>query len=171
MQSVPKTIAIHLRGAVPPTMDPIARRTHEATGYALPAPSAAPPRLLGVPFSADADACTHAAYARSAGAMHGVAAHWTPRQLGLLGRAHVAQACIASKAVYLSTFLLPSEPHLKNMQAAVNDYVAASERPEEETPYKSKLYPKFQIAALPTSRGGLGLPNLRHSFAAMRAKS
>ncbi len=66
--------------------------------------------------------------------MRSVAARWAPHQVGLLGRAHVASACMASKAVFVSTFLPPDAAHVKDMKDAVNAYVAASDRPEEEVP-------------------------------------
>ena len=65
----------------------------------LPSPDEPPARLLGVPFSDDPGACIDAAFSQKAAAMRAVA----PLQIGLLGRAHVAQACMASKAVFVSS--------------------------------------------------------------------
>ena len=172
-QSTAKCVLVRIAGpaAAAPSVDPAVTGYHAPTGYRLHPAGSAPARLLGVPFSDDPAACIGAAFAQKAAAMRSVAAGWSALQVGLLGRAHVAQACLASKAVYVSTFLPPEAGRLKDMQDAVNAYVAASDRPEEETPFKTKLYPRFEVSALPLDAGGLGMPHLQHSFASMRAKS
>jgi len=170
-QSAPKCVLVHLSGSLVPSVDPAHTDRHALTGYRLQLPETPPARLLGVPFSDDQPACIAAAFAQKAGSMRSVAAQWAPLQVGQLGRAHVAQACMASKAVYVSTFLPPQPDHLKAMQGAINAFVAASDRPEEEVPFKTKLYPRFEVSTLPPEAGGLGVPHLQHAFAAMRSKS
>ena len=170
-QSTTKCVLVHIVGPTPAAMDPATTGRHVPTGYSLQPIHAPPARLLGVPFSDDPAACIAAAFAQKARGMRTVAAHWGPLQVGLLGRVHVAQACMASKAVYVSTFLAPQPSHLKDMQEAINAFIAASDRPEEEVPFKTKLYPRFSVASLPLDAGGLAVPHLQHSFAAMRCKS
>ena len=170
-QSVAKCVLVHVAGPVHASMDPALSPCHAATGYRLQPADEPPARLLGVPFSDDPGACIDAAFSQKAAAMRAVAAKWAPLQIGLLGRAHVAQACMASKSVFVSTFLPPQPGHLKDMQDAINSYVAATDRPEEETPFKTKLYPRFDVSTLPVDAGGIGAPHLLHSFAAMRSKS
>jgi hypothetical protein len=174
-QSVPKCRLSHLAGPVPPPMDPALSPAqppvHAATGYQLLPEDAPPPRLLGVPFSRNHSACVQAAFNTAAGSMRAAASKWAPLQLGLLGRAHVAVACIASKLVYLSIFMRPPATQLKAMQQVVDGFLAATSRPEEEAPFPTRQYPWAVVASLPADAGGVGRPVLSHQFAAMRAKA
>jgi hypothetical protein len=152
-------------------LDPSLCLTHAPSGYRLVQPGDPLPRHLGVPLSSDLAAGQQAAYAKAAGAMRAAASRWDPFQLNLKGRAHVATACIDSRSTYLSCFMTPTLAQLQDMQQAVAAFVASTDRPDEETPYKSKLYPRSAVMALPVCKGGMALPVLQHSFAAMRAKS
>jgi hypothetical protein len=46
------------------------------------------------------------------------------------------------------------------MQQGVAAFVASTDRPHEETPYISKLYPRSSVLALPVCKGGMSLPCL-----------
>jgi hypothetical protein len=81
--------------------------------------------------------------------MRAAASRWDPFQLNLKGRAHVATACIASRSTYHSCFMTPTLAQLQDMRQAVAAFVASTDRPDEETPYKSKLYPRSAVMALP----------------------
>jgi hypothetical protein len=170
VQSVPKTKLLYLRGPVPPTLDPMVQGVHQATGFNLH-PPAVPHRLLGVPFCPDEALCRASAFAQQSHAMRSASAPWLPLRISLLGRSHIAMQCLASKAVFQANFRPPPTGSLKAMQQAVNGFVATSARPEEETPFPGRLYPKFAVAALPTLAGGLGVPHLMAHMLAMQAKA
>ena len=168
-QSIPKTVLLHLNGVIPPTMDAAVQEYHASTGYRLQQISK-PHRLLGVPFCSDHAACQQGAFGSMPGAMRAAAAVWASVGPNLLGRVHVAWQCIASKFVFQCNFLAPPVVLRLAMQRAVNTFVSSSERREEETPFGGKLFPRFEVAVLPTVSGGLGLPDLHAHASAMRAK-
>ena len=128
-------------------------------------------RLLGVPFSADYADCAARAFATMTPAMISATLRWQPLSLNLMGRCHVAGACIASKAVFQGAFFPPTPAALKDMQTVINHFVAASDLPGEEVPFKGSLFPRFAVASLPAASGGMGLPVLGPHLAAMMAKS
>lgn len=170
-QSAAKTVFLHLSGNVPPTLDPALTARHVATDYRIKLLTEAPHRLLGVPFTQDAVRAVSAAYGSMAGAMQQASRAWATLRPTALGRAHVAMQCLASKAVYMFNFVTPDRAaHLAPMQRAVNGFVAATGRHEEESPFNHTLHPRFAVARLPCNRGGLGLPDLSTHALAMRAK-
>jgi len=169
-QSVPKTKLLHLRGEVAPSLDAAVHTHHAATGYRLQ-PAGAPHRLLGVPFGSDEERCQAMAYGNMVGSIWASAAPWAPLRLNLLGRAHVAMQCLASKFIYQANFRQPSPPLQAAMQQALNRFVGTSGRVEEATPFQGQLFPRFAVSLLPLDRGGLGLPNVRAHVLAMQAKS
>lgn len=170
-QSAPKTILLHLAGPVPATLDPSLSPQHAATGFRLKSSTDAPHRLLGVPFTRDLAACTSAAFGSMAGAMRQATQPWSTLRPTVLGRAHVAMQCLASKAVYMCNFVTPHATlHVAPMQRTINSFVASSGRREEETPFNHHLCPRFAVARLPCSAGGLGVPDLDKHATAMRAK-
>ena len=168
-QSAEKSFLIHLAGDVPATLDP-QLKVHAATGYNL-VPDSQQQRLLGVPFSADQPACASAAFSAMAAGMQGAAKKWSSFPIGQIGRVHVATSCLASKAAYQSSFQQPSPEQVADMQKVINQYAAASSVPSEQTPYKGCLYPKQEIATLPVSAGGLGLPLIGARCAANLSKT
>jgi hypothetical protein len=90
---------------------------------------------------------------------------------GAMQSAMQRRAAQYAHSTYLNCFMTPTLAQLQDMQQAVAAFVASTDRPDEETPYKSKLYPRSAVMALPVCKGGMALPVLQHSFAAMRAKS
>jgi len=89
----------------------------------------------------------------------------------MLGRAHVDLQCVTAKAVYQFSATAPATAQLRDMQEAINGFVAASGRTEEESPFPTCLYPGAAISFLPRQAGGLGLADLAASEAAMKAKT
>lgn len=170
VQSVPKTKLLHLRGAVPASLDASVQAHHPATGYRLQ-PVGEPHRLLGVPYGSDEARCQAAAFHPMVGSIRAAAAPWAARRLNQLGRAHVALQCLASKLVYQANFRQPAPPLMAAMQRALNQFVGTSSRPEEAVPFQGQLFPRFAVSALPVARGGLGLPDVRSHVLAMQAKS
>ena len=154
---------------VPDELDPHLHDAHLPSGYRL-AKAVPPVRHLGVPISTDAGACADAAFANLAGSIHAATHRWRGLMLNQQGRSHVSVQCLASKAVYQSQFHVPPANAIRDAQKAIDHFVAASTRPEEATPNRSCLYPRFDISALPPSKGGMGHPVLDTQFTAMRAK-
>ena len=105
--------------------------------------------MLGVPFGAAPALCSALAFAAMPGAMGAAAAAWLPRQLNVLGRAHVAMQCIASKFVFQANFAAPGPVQLPAMQQAVNRFMGTSSRTEEEAPFQGRLFPKFAVTCCP----------------------
>jgi exonuclease III len=170
-QSAPKTILLHLAGAMPATLDPNITAEHAATGFRLKRATDPPHRLLGVPFTRDLAACTSSAFGSMAGAMRQAAKPWITLRPTVLGRAHVAMQCLASKAVYMCNFVTPDAiQHVAPMQRAINSFVASCGRREEETPFSHALCPRFAVSRLPCAAGGLGVTDLDKHATAMRAK-
>jgi hypothetical protein len=170
VQSVPKTRLLHLHGPVPPDLRPSDTCTHHArTGYRLQ-PLDTPHRLLGVPFGADHDKCTQAAFAAMPGAMRAAAATWLPLGLNVLGRSHVAMQCLGAKFVFQANFRAPTPAHLPAMQKAINRFVGTSSRAEEEAPFQGSMFPKFAASVLPHDKGGVSVPDLAAFSTAMLAK-
>ena len=170
VQSVPKTKLLHLRGAVRPGLDAAAHTHHAATGYQLQ-PAGTPHRLLGVPYGSDEARCREAAYSGMVGSMQAATGPWAPLRLNLLGRAHVAMQCLASKFVYQANFRPPAPVLQAALQQALNRFVGTSSRAEEATPFQGQLFPRAAVSQLPSDRGGLGLPNVRAHVQAMQAKT
>ena len=170
-QSAPKSVLIRLNteSPVPPSLDPAAHSVHQPTGYRLLQPGDFH-RLLGVPYSEDQQACQQEAYTAMPGRMRAAATRWQPLRLNLLGRAHVAMQCVAAKAVYQFSATAPAAAQLADMQEAINGFVAASGRAEEEAPFPTHLYPGAAISFLPRQAGGLGMVDLAAAEAAMKAK-
>ena len=170
-QSGDKTVLRHLTGPVPSDLDPASNSHHVASAYSLLSPEAERGlRHLGVPVSSCLADCVKAAFSRQPAAMAAAGRHWTCLAPNLLGRALVSNQVIASKVVYQSAFHTPSPVMLTSMQRSVNMFVAASERPEEQTPLPNRLYPSASVCLLPRGAGGLGLPDLVSHGLAMRAK-
>ena len=172
-QSVPKTRLLLLELPpdipLPADLDP-ALGTHHLTGYHLHPPDT-PHRLLGVPFGADTALCKAAAYQHMPHSISRAAAPWLSRNLNVIGRAHVAMQCLASKFIFQANFASPPAPLRQQLQSSLNAFVATSSLQEEESPRPGHLFPRFGTAVLPFHRGGLAVPHLASHSAAMLAKT
>ena len=173
-ESIGKFFLTHLNGPTPDELrfEAGVRERHAVTGYPLRDVNAAVSRHLGVPIApGDLDAVIAAAYGTMAGAMRVATRRWDGVAPTLIGRAHVAGQCIASKLVYQAGFTMTVRAHLQAMQQVVNGWVAASARAEEVTPFATCLYPCASVSRLPRGLGGIGLPDLESHAMAMRAKA
>ena len=180
-QSLPKSHLLHLAGPAPRAPAPAPQELAPAPPELGPAPPAShgyslvplgtSRRLLGIPFSSDYEACTSEAFANMPAKLRQAAALWDGRHVNLLGRAHIAGQCLASKLVYQAGFFPPPALLLKEMQSTLNQFVASSDLAPEEVPYPTKLYPRAAVSHLPVGDGGLGLPVLSCQCQAMLAKS
>jgi exonuclease III len=172
-ESIGKFFLTHLHGPIPVELrfEAGARERHVATGYPLRDTSDALSRHLGVPIAPGSpDAVVTAAYGTMAGAMLAATRRWDGIAPSLIGRAHVAGQCIASKLVYQAGFTMTALAILRPMQQVINRWVAASARAEEVTPNAGCLYPCAAVSRLPRGMGGIGLPDLESHAMAMRAK-
>jgi exonuclease III len=142
---------------------------HLPTGFRSLPPGHPPHRLLGIPFSVDAAACTESAYANLLPKVNAKIQAWKPQPLTAFGRAHVARQELASKLVYQANFTDPGE-RLKPVQLAISRFISRAGKPEEEQPFESQLFASQRVLSLAPSCGGLGAPNLQLSAASMRAK-
>ena len=172
-QSVEKTEHLHLRGLLPPAMDPALQpdHRHQPTGYKLlTAESEARLRHLGVPLDKSVQTRLTAAFGNMDGKILGAGKRWQPILLTRFGRSHVANQCLLSKVVFQSQFHKPAKAQSLLIQRAVNQFVARSQRPEERTPNSSCLFPKAATCHLPTSCGGLGLLDIEAQVISLQAK-
>ena len=174
-QSIAKTGLLLLHhpdhmGPLPPAMDYTCQPRHATTGYEL-IPTNTPYRILGAPLGRDQSQCADFAYNQQPGSMRATASSWSAHPPSRLGRALVANQCIASKAVYQMAFTKPRLPQLKQMQRAVNGFVATSPIPWEEVPFQGRLYPSAEAAYLPVSAGGMGVQDLSIMSKALLAKT
>jgi exonuclease III len=145
------------------------QQRHLPTGFLTLPPGHPPHRLLGVPFSADAAACTESAYANLLPKVNAKIQAWRVQPLTALGRAHVARQELASKLVYQANFSDPGV-RLQPVQLAISRFISTAGNPEEEQPFEAQVIAPQRVLSLPPLCGGLGAPNLQLSSASMRAK-
>ena len=145
------------------------QQRHLSTGFLTLPPGHPPRRLLGVPFSADADACTEDAYAQLLPKVKAKIQAWRVQPLTAFGRAHVARQELASKLVYQANFSDPGE-RLQPVQLAISRFISMASTPEEEQPFEAQLIATQRVLSLQPRCGGLGAPNLQLAAASMRAK-
>ena len=142
-------------------------------GFLIPAADK-PPKLLGVPFTADFPLAMRLAYDRRLAGMLAAAGVWSQTQLNFIGRAHVAKQCIASVTVYHATFLRPDAGLARRMQGVCRGFAARSNIPGDAAPIRGRhsgMQPKELVAALPWKLGGANLVHLPSVFAALAAKN
>lgn len=142
---------------------------HQPTGFRTLLPGHPPHRLLGVPFSADAGACTHNAYLNLHAKTIAAIKPWQAQQLTALGRAYVANQSLASKLIFQANFTDPGNS-LPPVQRAITEFIIRAGTPEEETPYTHRSTLSQKVLMLRPAGGGLGAPNLELAAASMRAK-
>jgi hypothetical protein len=156
-------------GSISLGIDASGEQRHLPTGFRTLSPGHPPHRLLGIPFSADAAACTESAYANLLPKVKAKIQAWQPQPLTLLGRAHVARQELASKLVYQANFSDPGE-QLRPVQRAISGFICMAGTPEEEQPFESNPFISQRVLSLQPSSGGVGAPNLQLAAASMRAK-
>ena len=156
-------------GSISLTPGPGGEQRHGPTGFLTLPPGHEPHRLLGVPFSADAAACAESAYAQLRPKVVGKIKEWQPQPLTALGRAHVANQCLASKLVYQANFSDPGD-RLAPVQGDISRYLCTAATPEEEQPFAAQPFISQRILSLPPAGGGLGAPTLPLAATSMLAK-
>ena len=121
-QAVPLSAPSRLQQ--PPTSaDPPTRVA--GVGFVVP-PQDKPPKLLGVPFTADYELAKQLAFQRRVGGMVAATEVWSQTQLNFIGRAHVAKQCVASVTVYHASFLRPDPALERRMQGVCRGFAARS---------------------------------------------
>jgi hypothetical protein len=144
-------------------------RRHGPTGFRTLLPGHQPHRLLGVPFSVDADSSTTVAYANLLPKVRAGIQVWRPQRLTVRGRSHVCNQSLASKLVYQSNFSNP-EGCLPPVQLALSGFICSASTPEEEAPFDCQPFLRQRVLSLRPACGGVGAPELSLSAASMRAK-
>jgi hypothetical protein len=157
-------------GSITLGLDASGEQRHLPTGFRTLSPGHEPHRLLGVPFAADAAACTEAAYHNMLPKVEAKIREWSVQRLTTLGRAHVANQCLASKSTYQANFSDPGESLQKGLQMAMTHYISKAGTPEEEQPYEAQPFVKQRVLSLAPASGGVGAPNMQLAAASMRAK-
>lgn len=141
---------------------------HAPSGFSLAGPEP-PKRLLGVPFTADAQRAAAVAFDNCHGKLWGTARHFGGLGLSFEGRVHVAKQCLASKLVFQSAFLVAPAAELKKAQRALRAFVTGSSLPVDLA-QAARLHPGPSISSLPARLGGVGYPVLAHASASLHAK-
>jgi exonuclease III len=144
-------------------------RRHSPTGFHTLEPGHPPHRLLGVPFSADANACAEEAFAGMLPKVRDAAQPWRSQQLSVFGKACVAGQCLASKLIYQANFAKPGSS-LSEVQLELSRFICAASTPEEEAPFSGRPFLPQALLMLPPAAGGVGAPALQLAAASMRAK-
>ena len=173
--SAPKTVLLPLSlGPAPPgsislgTGDDGVLR-HLPTGFRALEQGHQPHRLLGVPFSTDAAACSAQAFAGLESKVRAKIKEWLPQKLTIWGKASAANQSIASKLVYQTNFCSPGGL-VAPVQRAIAGFLSTASTPEEEQPYQSQPYLSQAVLSLAPGCGGVGAPTLQLAAESMLAK-
>ena len=129
-----------------------------------------PAALLGVPFTTDYPLAQARAFDKRVPALWAARKPWEAAHLNLLGRAHVAKQCLASKLVYQATFHSPRRTTLQQLEACLRHFVANSADPVDHNATATAMHPGTSTAILPFDDGGIAMAHLPSMIAAMQAK-
>ena len=168
--SIPKCNALPISGpqaALQQAAEPV---LHAASGFCIP-PIASPPKLLGIPFAPTHPAIMcELAFADRMPKLEGRAASWRPLGLNLIGRAHVAKACLQGSIVYRSSIVPAPPAHLRALQRTIRHFISHSSLPDEQVPSSLAMYPREAVCALPHKDGGIAMAHLPTHQHALQAK-
>ena len=130
-----------------------------------------PATLLGVPFTTDYSLAQARAFDRRVPALWAARKPWEAVHLNLLGRAHVAKQCLASKLVYHAAFHSPRRNTMQQLEACLRHFVANSADPVDQNATTTAMHPGTNTAVLPFDDGGIAMAHLPSMVAAMQAKA
>ena len=119
-------------------------------------------RHLGVRLSTDLSKAAHDMYTPILAAVRSTARHWASRRLTQLGRVHVAKQVLASKLTHHATFVRPPPQLLRELMAAVMQFVAGASA--------TRSLPSRMTFTLPWAQGGMRLVNLEVMIDSLQAK-
>ena len=164
--SAPSREAQPLEPQEPPSRVP-------GVGFLIP-PASKPPKLLGMPYTADYELAKRLAFERRVGGMVAATSVWSQTKLNFVGRAHVAKQCVASVTMYHAAFLRPDPALERKMQGICRGFAARSNIPGDAAPTRGRhagMQPRELAAALPWKLGGANLVYLPSMFPALAAKN
>ena len=173
--SAPKTVLMPLSpGPDPPGSISLAMGAdgvlrHLPTGFRALEHGHQPHRLLGVPLSIDAAACTEQAFAGLEPKVRAKIQQWLPQKLTIWGKGSAANQSLASKMVYQTNFCSPGD-RVRPVQLAISRFLSTASTPEEEQPYESQPFLSQTILSLAPGCGGVGAPTLELAAESMLAK-
>jgi len=145
-----------------PALDP-------ATNVQFP-PAAAPPKLLGMPFTTDLELARDRSYAARKQALHAAIRAWLACSLTFFGRAHVAKQVLTSIFLYHWSVQPPSAAQVEEVLGIVHAFLLRRQRHETDGHLAVSLHPRLTHAALPWVDGGMSLTDMPLLLSAMRAK-
>ena len=137
-------------------------------------PGDPPVTSLGVPMTTDMTMAASIVFPKRIAAVKALRHLWRPFPLSLAGRALNAKQLMASTICYHATYVPVPAPAMTALNAEIIAYVATSSFPEDATIMGSagrvQLLPKQGIACLPSSLGGLSVPDVHSQALSLQAK-
>ena len=133
-----------------------------------------PVTSLGVPMTSNMLAAAALVFPKRLAAVRALRHLWRPFPLSIAGRALNAKQLMANTICYHATFVPMPAADMTALNAEIIAYVATSKLAEDTTLMgpggRPQLLPKLGIACLPTSMGGLAVPDLLSQVASLQAK-
>ena len=126
-------------------------------------------RHLGILIGTDVEACRAAMFEAIVGRVQGRVAHWSAKQLTLLGRVYVAKQVLASMLYHHGTYVMPLPRHQRHLENLLVGFVgkgALLARDDSST----RLRPRRDIYAAPWATGGLRIADVGAQLQALQAK-